>query len=351
MQYDTTLSENQLKRTVQTIEPAWRVREVFPVELGHHIVYRLDLETPGGDRSCVLKATPKGKDPSVNLEARIMAILEKHTRIPVPKVHGVVDNQDNLPAPYMITDEIPGEIRFRRHLVSYSDDFLWGIARNTGRYLAELHALEAITTFGFLTHDGPDLHGDRPSGDFDTIRVVDPVENWKDRCRESARGTLEDIEQTRFADVVPAAEPVVEAGIAELGGSFEPVLARIDQSLEQIVMNEGVITALLDWEFTIASTAADDVVNVTRSLAGGPYLFAPDVPDRRDLIREALLEGYTEHGNRHIVDDVRENRDCYELLSTLRSMVHLESWFQSFDLGDQIEPAAKRLRDELATRL
>lgn len=39
------------------------------------------------------------------------------------------------------------------------------------------------------------------------------------------------------------------------------------------------------------------------SLAGGPYLFAPDVPDRRALVREALLQGYRDCGPAHVIAD------------------------------------------------
>lgn len=322
-----------------------------PVDLGHHIVYRLTLEFPDAERVCYLKATPEGKDPTVDLEARILAILARHTEIPVPGIYGVVDEHDVLPTPYILLEAIPGEVRSRTELPSTSDQFLWEIAYETGRYLAKLHALDAVDAFGFLAPDGQTLDGGQPSGGLETIRVADPVEDWKQRCLASVHEELENLEDTRFADLIDQIEPVVEDRIADLVGPFDPVLARIDQSVEQILLDHGEITALLDWEFTIASTPADDITYVTRSLAGGPYLWAPDVPDRRELIRDAVLDGYVEVGPNSVVDQVQANWDCYELIATLRSMVHLRDWYELFDFGASIEPAAIKLRDELGRQL
>lgn len=351
MQRETELSADELDRIIDTVEPEARILEASPVDFGHHIVYRLSVDMPHGQRVCYLKATPEGKDPTVNLEARILAILAHHTEIPVPMIYGVVDSHDDLPSPYVLLEAVPGKVRFRKELANVTDDFLRGVARETGRYLAELHTLDAVESFGFLTPDGSRLHGGRPSGDFDTIRVVNPVEDWKNRCQESVRGELDEIKDTPFADIVPEVEPVVEAGIAGLEGPFEPVLARIDQSLEQVALNHGEISALLDWEFTIASTPADDIIYVTRSLAGGPYRLVPDMPDRRDFILASMLDGYEAHASHPVAEQLRANRDCYELIATLRTMAHLKEWYELFDLGDSIEPAARQIRDELATHL
>lgn len=351
MQYDTELTDDELSRMINPIAPASQIREATPVDLGHHIVYRLTIEFSDVDRVCYLKATPKDKDPTVNLEARLLAILAEHTEIPVPGIYGAVDEHNDLPAPYILLEAMPGEVQFRTELPSMSDQFMREIAYETGRYLAELHALDAVDAFGFLAPDGPTMAGGQPRGCLETIRVADPVEDWKQRCRESVHEELENIGETRFADLVDQIEPVIEDRIVDLKGPFHPVLARIDQSVEQILLDGREVTCLLDWEFTIASTPADDITYVTRSLAGGPYLWAPEMPDRRELIREALLDGYIEVGPTVIVDQVQANWDCYELIATLRSMVHLREWYELFDLGESIEPAAAKLRDEIAWQI
>lgn len=350
MNHDTHLATADLERALAAIGSDWRLRGADAVEAGHHAVYRLSVATPDGDRTCYLKATPPGKAPTVDTEARLLAVLGDHTGIPVPAVRGVVDEHGDLPAPFVLTEAMPGAAVSRTELPAVESAFLRGIARQVGRHLAELHGLDAVESYGFLTHGGPTLRGEAPAGDLDSIAVADPIPDWRVRCHDWADGTLERVGDTRFADVVPDADPVLRDRIDGLDGSFEPALARIDQALENGLFADGDLTAMLDWEFTIAATPAYDVEAVVWSLAGGPYLFAPEVPDRRELVREAVLAGYSERGSGDVTAQLRANGDCYRLLAVLRSMVHLRDWFDLFDL-DGVDAAAEAVRADLARLL
>ena len=57
MNYDMTLTDAQLRRMLELIDPAWQLRGATHTETGHHAVARPDVETPDGQRSCYLKAT------------------------------------------------------------------------------------------------------------------------------------------------------------------------------------------------------------------------------------------------------------------------------------------------------
>lgn len=351
MNYDTTLPTAEIEQMLKTIEPTWELADATPVSAGHHAVARLTVDTPEARRDCYLKATPPEKGPTIHLEARLLAGVGARSEIPVPSLDGVVDEHDRLPAPYVLLSAVPGNARSRLELPSVRDETLQRIARQSGRYLAQLHKLDAVGSYGFLAHDGPVLTGEQPETDFATVTVADPSDDWTRTVHNWATATLDNLEDTRFPDVVAEARPVIESRIDALEGPFEPVLARIDNSIENVLVDDGDLTALIDWEFTIAATSAYDLVCVAWSLAGGPYLFADDVTDRRPLVREALLDGYADYHTGDAVERYRANRACYELLSLLRSMVHLEDWYQLFDLGNRIEPAAVRLREELDQRL
>lgn len=351
MQFDTALDDDDLERMIAAIDPEWRVREATAAEAGHHAVYRLALETPAGERECYLKATPEEKPPTVDTETRLLAILDAHTTIPVPTVYGAVDEHDELPAPYAVVEAMPGEAHLRTALPEFPRDTHRAVARETGRHLAELHAVDAVDAFGFLTHDGPTRRGGRPDGDRDAIGVADPIEDWHERLHDWADGTLERVGETRFGEVAPEAEPVLRDRIDDVRGPFDPVLARVDQSIENVLLDGDEVTAAFDWEFTIAATPAYDLQCCAWSLAGGPYLHALGVDDRRPLVREALCAGYREHGAGRVVDQYRANRACYDLLSVLRSMVHLQDWFELFDLDEDVDDAAAALRTEVIERL
>lgn len=347
MHYDTTLSRDQLDRMTAAIAPSWRLRDATPMAAGHHAVYRLSVETPTGTRECYLKATPAEKSSSIPLEARILALLGRHTQVPVPTIHGIVDDHETLQAPFMLVGAMPGQTHHRTDLASLPAARLRTIARETGRHLADLHALDAVDAYGFLTWDGSTHHGEPPSGAVETVTVTEPGTDWRERLHDWATETISALEATRFADIAPEAGPRIAAAIDDVDGAFDPVIARIDNSLENLLVEDGSVGAMIDWEFTLAATPCYDIIGVAWSLAGGPYLFAPDVPDRRALVREALLRGYRERGPGHVVADTRANRSCYEFLAALRSMAHLEDWYALFDLGGQIDAAAAALRAEV----
>lgn len=351
MQYDTTLSTEQCRRMLAAVEPEWTLRQAEHVDAGHHTVYLLTVRTPAGTESVYLKATPPGKPPTVSLEARLLAGIGGQSPIPVPTVLGVVDEHDECPAPYVLLSAVSGRNYSRKDLPSVSDGDLRRLARRSGRYLTDLHALDAVDGYGFLTHVGPRRTGERPADDFSTVAVIDPTDDWRTCLRNWADGTLSRLAETRFADVVSEAEPVLAARIDSLQGPFEPVLGRVDHSIENVLVDDTEIRAFLDWEFTLAATPAYDLTCVAWSLAGGPYQFSHEDVERRPLVRDALLDGYLDRHSGGTVDQYHANRPCYELLSTLRSMVHLEDWYGLFDLGHRVDDAAAQLRMELDDRL
>lgn len=353
MQYDTTLTRDELERAITEIEPEWCLdsAEASPAAAGQHAVYRLSVDAPDGPRDCYLKATLDGKGSTIDLEARILALLDAQTSLPVPSVYGLVDDHDGLPAPFALLAALPGDGTQQTETASLPPDRHRAIARDTGRHLPELHGVDAVDAFGFLAPAGPEIDGDSPNGDADAIAVRDPTTDWRTRVRDWADGTVEALRHSRFGDLAPTAERALDARIDDLEGPFEPTLARIDQSPENALVADGDLCGLIDWEFTVAATPAYDVVHVARSLGGGPFAFAPGVPDRRDALLEAVLAGYREAGGGRVVAQVRANRDCYELLCDLRVMTNLDEWYPLLDLDDQIDDAAAVLRSEVTGRL
>lgn len=333
------------------IAPAWTLTDATAMDPGYHPVYRLSVETPDDPGECYLKATPAGAHPSVRLGARLQAIIETTTSIPTPEVFGLVDGAEDLPAPFFLMAAMPGEALFRTNLPSIDDETLSTVARDTGRYLAELHTVDIVDGYGYLTHAGPPLSGEPPSGEPDTVVVEDPTDNWPEQVRRWADQEFDIVADTRLAETATEARPVLDERIEDLEGPFEPVLARIDQSLDNVLVGEDGLSAFLDWEFTIAATAGYDLVHVTKSLAGGPYRYSPAVRDRRPVVREAVLKGYGEQAGSERVEQARWNWDCYALLSAIRSMGLFENWFRTFDLGEEVDDAATAVREEVRALL
>lgn len=351
MQYDTTLTTAQLHRMLDSIQPTWTLDSADAVETGHHAVYRLEVDTPDGRQMIYLKATPPEKPATVDLEARILAGIDAQSDVPVPSVHGIVDEHDDLPAPYVLLSAAPGETHSRLDLPEITDQRLRQISYWCGTYLEMLHDIDAVDSYGYLSSDGPTHRGDTPPGDFSGVAVHEGGDEWRECAHAWSERTLSHLEETRFADVLPRVRPVVESEIERVEGPFDPVIARIDSSIENLLIESDGIGAFIDWEFTIAATRAYDLSCVAWSLAGGPYLFSHETADRRPLVREAVLSGYEDGYDGQIRGQFEANRSCYELLSTLRAMVHLEDWYDLFDLERSIEAASQQLREELDQRL
>lgn len=345
------IPRRELVEMLDLVEPDWTLQEGAAVDGGYHLVYRLTVDT--GDRTvqCYLKATPFGEAGTVRLGSRVQALIGTHTGIPVPTVLGAVDDHADLPAPFVLMSAMSGTSGSRVELNSYPDETLAFMARETGRHLADLHALDVVDGYGYLSPAGPALSGEPPSGGVDSIAVEDPTSVWADQLRRSTRQELALAAETDLADLVPRVRPELASRIEGLEGPFEPVLARIDHSIENVLADEGRLTAFLDWGFTIVATRGYDLVHVTRSLAGGPYLYAPEMDDRRPLIREGLLDGYWSTAQAGRPDQVRANWSCYELLAAVRSIGHLSSWYRTFDLADRREDAMAVLRQDIRANL
>ncbi|WP_440992255.1 phosphotransferase family protein [Haloarchaeobius baliensis] len=336
---------------VHTIEPTWTLRDRELATGGYLAVYRLSVGTGDGTRRVVLKASPDGDGHGIDTEARLLRILNANTSIPVPDIYGAVDTHDHLPAPFYLMEYVPGRTVERTEMDTVSRATLERVARDSGRYLGELHGLDAVDSYGFLTRNPETtLRGEQPPASFDQVVVAEPEASWPAQVRNWADDALRKGRDTRFGDLVPDLRPVLDERLDELDGAGEPALCHIDNSLENVLHDPetGEITAMLDWAFTLAATPAYDLVLIERSLNGGQWQFVPSAPDNSALIRNALLEGYARTGSADVLDRLAANRELYELLSVCRSMHLFEMWPNVKDASEaEVEGAAAAIRTEL----
>lgn len=351
MNFDRTLSTDAITKSVQIIEPTWDVIDATPAEHGHHIVYFLNLATEDGEQRAVLKATPDGKSPVCGKEARMQAILDAHTTIPVPEVFGVVDEHDDLPSSFLLQSHLKGT-NYRGDIIQeLSTSDVERLARSTGHYLAELHSLNAVDAFGMVSIDLTEtLIGQRPSSDLDQVIVNDATDSWKSYVDDSATQLIAALEDTRFADEQKRIKPVVEACAESLVGEFNPVITRIDSSIDNLLLNSETseVTGMLDWEFCVAATAAYDLVFVIHSLVDGFWSMLPDTPDHRETARANLLAGYEEVGSSRTIEQFHANEKCYNLLVNLHAMLNFDDWFDLIGIDDERRDYAA---DQLRVRL
>lgn len=332
------IPDSTVEEMVRSAEPARELRKAIPAERGFCSVYRVVVTVPGDEttRELYLKASPDGRAWSVPMEARIQAVLEAHTSIPVPHVIGVVDDHEALPTPFYLMSALPGEEVAYEGVCRLTDGALRRLSRETGEYLGELHSVPAVDSFGHVRHDGPELAGGQPSGDPANLTVGEPREAWPAYLRERVDRELDRHADSRFSDLLPELHRWFEAGTRDLEGPFEPVLGRNDHGLHNLLVDPetGEITAMLDWGYTLAVPASFDF-EFAVYLFGGAFLAGlPDASDRRPLVREAMLSGYrtTAPGR---AEAVSTPEPLYELLA----MVRIMNDFHHLELPDGTETA------------
>ena len=349
---DRTLAPETIERMVQAVRPGWTVSEASLATEGYTSVYHLAIETDGGPGECVLKASPDGDRHGIDTEARLLSIVGERTGFPVPDVLGAVDVHGDLRAPFFLMNSLPGETVHRRDIGSLSDEALKRVARETGQYLAELHTIDAVDEFGAIDCDRTEpLTGGRPTGGIEQLTVADACESWPTLIREQIDEVLSYHETTRFGDLTSEIRTALLDGVDELSGPFAPVLGRIDHGLHNVRIDPetGEIKAMLDWGFTLAVPSAYDFICVEHVLSASDWSMVPDVPNRREVVREAMLAGY--RSERPAPNGLGDHRALYELLTYARSMNHLDAGISSVAREDPTDVAADGFRERIRVLL
>lgn len=324
------LPVDDIEPMVQTIKPDWGVLDATFVEDGQTAIYRLEVDAPTGRRECYLKAPPSRKRScGIDTEARLTVIVGEHTDIPVPTVHGTVDDHDTLRAPFFLMESMVGRRLQMDALADLAEWQVRSLARQTGQVLGQLHDLPIPNVSGFGTgltyHSDTTLRGGRPTGDPAELVIPQGDGRWRDRLEAWIDEDLEALAETdRFVDLVEPIRGSLEAMVAELPGDPTPVIARVDQGLWNVLTDEDVgrITALLDWGSLFVTPPAFDLAVTEYFLAGGPWIGLEDVPDHRAVMRDALLDGYRRH--RPVPSAYDDQRRCYQLEAAILSLVSLD---------------------------
>lgn len=343
------ISDSTLEEMVQLAEPAWELRETVPAERGFCSVYRVVVSDDGTTRDLYVKVSPDGQSWSIRSEARLQAVLAAHTSIPVPEVLSVTDDHETLPTPYFLMNALPGQDVAYERVGRLEDDALRQLAKETGKYLAELHSVPAVDSFGHVRHDAPNLTGGRPSGDPENLTVGEPREDWPAYLRERINDELDRHADSRFSDLTPELSRWFEEGIENLKGPFEPVLGRNDHGLHNLLIDPetGEITAMLDWGYTLAVPAAFDFEFAAYLYSGAFLAGLQGVSDRRSLVREAMQSGY-----RTTAPDRSEAVSTHEPLYEALAMVRIMNDFHRLDLPKGTEAAVKdRIRTDIRALL
>lgn len=357
-EFDRELAVDEIAEMIQLVNPEWTLHGSTFMEDGIAAIYRVTVETSTGVEEYYLKATPvvpgASVQPRMDAEARLTECVRRHTDIPAPTVIGAVDSHDSVRAPFFLMEAMPGRKNDMDVLFDVSVDAMASLARETGRYMGQLHGLDTpnLDRFGkgiTVETDSP-LQGEQPSGDPTELTFPDGYSSWPERMQDWIDDDLDALsESERFEDLVAPLERCLTDLVERLPSSVSPVVGRIDHGLWNLLTDGtcGRSTAWLDWGSLFAVPPAYDLAVVEYHLGGGPWMLLEEVPEYRSRLESALLEGY--RTERPLPDDYDLQRQCYLLDTIALSMSGLKSEGrrQRHLPEDRIDEVGERMRAQV----
>jgi hypothetical protein len=247
----------------------------------------IERPTEGNRKATAIVVLSKGErvvvqgtaDPTaLRTETRLASEIAARTTVPVPTVLecGRIDVDDRVNdgrgGAYRVVKAVEGT-NLHERFTTLSSGARRRIARRFGRALGQLHEAFAFERFGPVVAAGGGLRADGPSSSSSWDR-------WFDSYVENAVSALPE----PLADLRP---PIETATDASSGGDPTPRLFPWDLRPGNTMVDDGEITAFLDWGDPLAATAG-------LSVAKAEHLLADWYVEDGAPLRAAFRNGYAD---------------------------------------------------------
>lgn len=322
---------------VQSLRPGWTVQAQTPITSGTDAVSFVTVRTGTGDEEFVLKACTSVPAADFRPEPYLLSLLARETSVPVPHVVGAVDSHPELPAPFFLMRRCPGVLADD---VDLTRELRARLAKDAGRFAGEYHAVCEFERFGYVRVDR-DRSNARVGARVDgrTLAVADDAATtWRAYVADMYEGWIDDLDD-EFADLEPDFRAFIEPRLDALDGSFEPVLGHIDYKPWNVLLrpDSGETTAVLDWGHATAMAPYYDLVLAEEHLSR----WAPLGSERRERVRAALAEGYTETNAPDRDAGFEARRELYLAVARLQPLVWFSEWTADVPADERRRRAAK----------
>lgn len=314
-------SADEVREAITAVLPEVAVRDAAGVEEGKNTVYFVTSDASGGGASAdhpdlVLKVGTHHFAAGCRAEPYVLDAVAKRTGIPVPEVYGTGHLRGD---PYFLAEYVPGvnpaTDSERLGPRCLAPETFERVCVEAGRNLGELHDALPADGWGMLGVE-------RATGDLEFVREFP---DWPSYCEAWLSSSVERLEETRFADLVPALEERATSAAAELRehGPFDPVVSHGDYRLGNLLLDPDaapVTAAVIDWATPTAVPAVHDLAVTEAVLLDWPEFDA----DRQQSLREQFYDGYREVNARLLNRDGFEaHRRICRFGARLRLMVNL----------------------------
>lgn len=338
---ESELSDETVASMVSHLVPSWTVESVDDVDDGANSTAVVDIETPDGKRTVVLKAatsTWSGADERTMAEPRLLSLVGDETSIPVPEVFGVCDDHETYPAPYFLMEHVDGECFSQDHAPDMPPKTRETFFREAGENMAELHMLGPLPAVGDIVCSDGEIAiretEDSPSYDDFHEWLLDSYEETLDQLEEDG-GYFPDLTEDpdRFTDLIPEIRAYLRETIPNLPDPDPPTYCHKDYRYGNLVANPttGTVKAVLDWGILMAAPPAFNLA-ITEG-----KLLKPDLKEdshaatgRAGELRDVMWDAYSTRRDGWTFDEAtRERIRVYRLAYRLDAMACLPLFYQT----------------------
>lgn len=309
-------TEDEIETIVRANFPDRRVRNVTRTSRGFKNE-AFDVELDG--TSVVVKVCTGSDERRFRNGVHVCNLLGANTSIPVAEILTYDTSRELVPDPYFVAENA-GESRYDEYdempLATRS-----AVVSELGAILGRIH-----DTFGFDS-SGPDFGGSQ-----DEKRWVDVFES----TLEEHRSALADTAFEGVAQRVASELPVI---LDRVPSRVEPRLLHGDYRIGNVVFRGEEVSAVVDWEETMAGHAAFDVANAELNLVNR----FTDEEVTNELTRH-FYRGYTE--TRTLDERFVERRRAYRLCPLLEAMSAFDVWGSELP-DDERSRTENRLREQV----
>jgi len=282
-----------------------------------------------GNEKYILQLSDKLGEGDNGLERNVKAYqLLKNTEIPVP---GLITEElqrykeNSKERKYYISECLPGK--------SLESQMTPELTIESGRILAKIHSFQSYDKAGWLLPEE------------NSFSVV-PFEqgSFKDYVLENWRESIETFEDQGWDELTEKSRDLLETHGDKPPEDIEPVFCQDDFSTQNIMVEDGEITGIIDFDMAHAGHNQRDLVKAANS-------FWMIDPGEDTEIRENLYKGYRR--GKELEKDFKQNEPIYRvetligLVARLIQMNHFNDFEKNFyrkHITRIIEEAEDRLR-------
>lgn len=279
-------------------------------------VYFVTLEYEGRSYEVVVKFAPEWMS-TFAVEPFLQEFIAERTAVPIPGILVFESDPVRDVAPYFVTERVQGEnLDEQFEGLTLSDR--GQIMEQVGEILGNLHSTIAFEGYGRL-----DLVEGR-------LVVRDLTSNWREYFEELTTHHIDRLSGTTFEDLQPRARECLADRLDAVPTNGVPRLVHDDFRPGNLLFEGGdepAITAVLDWEQTLAG-------NPLYNLAQVEFLFLDSVfrdTDECEQLRDRLYTGYRSERTFEPDEAYRSCKPLYQFSTLVWRMAGFDSLYDESD--------------------